>query len=747
VIVTSLCFAAPALATTTGTTGDFAWSDNGTSVTLTGCATATCPTTLSIPATLDIGGGVIHPVTTIGVVAFSSKTGVTTVTFETPSNVTTIGDYAFPYMPSLATIDIPASVTQIGTGVFDELSVLTAITVAAANQNYKSVDDALLNKAGTTLIKYPVGSTRTSYSIPPGVVSVEPQALYHAWNITSLSLPASATTIGRQAFDNMPALATITVDPANTSLSATGGALYTTTAPSTLIVYPKSSLATTYAVPDGVTIVGASAFADANHLQSVTLPNSVTRIDDYAFKSMDALEAMTFPSGSSLASIGQYAFWVSDKLETFAIPGSVTTIGDGAFGHTHVPSFTIPIGVTRIASMAFYGAHLTSITIPRGVTTIGDSAFYGAMYLEQFNVDPDNPNFSLDSGGVLFNKTKTTLLNYTYGKTATSYTIPDTVTTLGDSAFTGASHLQRVTIPRSVTTMGWGTFYSTGALTRVEFLGDPPACPLCNEYSFWGNHPTVYRYASASNWPNIGSLYFGAPQAYLVVPAISPNTPATPTAVAGDGQVTITVANGTGAGDEPTSYLVTAVGVSPAKVCTVTGAFGNCTITGLTNGTSYTFTATATNTGGTSAASSPSAAVAPQSPRDSSSDRAADNTAATGSGSTPSLTSPSAKVRVISSRASKTAVIATLNVSAPGTVVVTVRGSIASGGRAAKQLSVCKTTKTVTAAATVKVVCPFTKATRSALRSHAINATVTTIFTPTGSAAQTASTQLMLRRR
>ena len=623
VLVGSLCLALPALADTTGTTGDLAWSDNGTRVSITSCATATCPATLTIPATIDIGGGVLHPVTRIGDSAFQNQTTLTAVTFTAPSNVTTIG--------------------------------------------------------------------------------------YNA-------------------------------------------------------------------------------------------------------------------------------FWSADHLTTLAIPGGVTTIGDGAFGHTHVPTFTIPSGLTTIPVNAFYGADLTSITIPSGITTIGANAFYGAMYLEQFTVDSSNPNFSSDSNGSLFNKTKTTLLNYSYGKTATSYTIPDTVTTLGDDAFNSASHLKRVTVPSSVTTMGWGTFYSTGALTRVEFLGDPPACPLCNEFSFWGNHPTVYRFDSAANWPAIGTPYLGSPQAYLVLPpsaptavvnatsatvtvttppstgpvptsytvaavgdpsktclitgstgnctvsglanstaytftatatssspsatsaasdpsneittlAIAPNTPATPTAVAGNGQVTITVANGTGAGGAPASYLVTAVGISPAKVCTVTGASGSCTIAGLANGTSYTFTAAATNTGGTSAASSPSAAVTPQSPPDSSSDRAADNTAATGSDSTPSLTSPSADVRVISSRASKTAVIVTLNVSAPGTVVVTARGSIRGGSRAAKQLSVCKTTKTVTAAATVKVVCPFTKAARSALRSHAVNATVTTIFTPTGSAAQTASTQLMLRRR
>ena len=239
-----------------------------------------------------------------------------------------------------------------------------------------------------------------------------------------------------------------------------------------------------------------------------------------------------------------------------------------------------------------------------------------------------------------------------------------------------------------------------------------------------------------------GLILAGAPTVLAATQA--PNPVTNVSAQAGDGSVTVTWRK-PAAGTAPSSYVVTS---NPGnKRCTADAPKVTCKVTGLTNGTSYTFTAAATNTGGTSAASSPSAAVTPQSPPDSSSDRAADNTAATGSDSTPSLTSPSADVRVISSRASKTAVIVTLNVSAPGTVVVTARGSIRGGSRAAKQLSVCKTTKTVTAAATVKVVCPFTKAARSALRSHAVNATVTTIFTPTGSAAQTASTQLMLRRR
>ena len=93
----------------------------------------------------------------------------------------------------------------------------------------------------------------------------------------------------------------------------------------------------------------------------------------------------------------------------------------------------------------------------------------------------------------------------------------------------------------------------------------------------------------------------------------APNTPATPTAVAGNAQATVTVAAGSGSGGTPTSYTVTAV-EDNAKTCTVTGASGSCDVTGLTNGTSYTFKATATNGGGTSGLSAASSAVTPTAP-------------------------------------------------------------------------------------------------------------------------------------
>jgi len=98
----------------------------------------------------------------------------------------------------------------------------------------------------------------------------------------------------------------------------------------------------------------------------------------------------------------------------------------------------------------------------------------------------------------------------------------------------------------------------------------------------------------------------------------APGTPGTPTAVAGDGEVTITVV-APSSGGTPASYTVTALDssgnvLSPGKTCTVAAATGSCVITGLTNGTAYKFSSTATNGAGTSSASAASLSVTPTAP-------------------------------------------------------------------------------------------------------------------------------------
>lgn len=180
---------------------------------------------------------------------------------------------------------------------------------------------------------------------------------------------------------------------------------------------------------------------------------------------------------------------------------------------------------------------------------------------------------------------------------------------------------------------------------------------------------TIWGICPAAN----GGTPFLAAFASAGACSASPDIPATPTAVAGNGQATVTVAQGTGAGGTPDSYLITS---SPdGRTCTVTGASGSCDVIGLTNGTSYTFTATATNGVGTSAASAASNAVTPAPPA---------------VGGTPGqeqsgLLSPTSVAGSPSSAARMRLVIRTMNLSARGRAITT--GRVPQGATSVRQVA------------------------------------------------------------
>ena len=145
----------------------------------------------------------------------------------------------------------------------------------------------------------------------------------------------------------------------------------------------------------------------------------------------------------------------------------VTTIGDNAFnGSSYFISVTIPNSVTTIGNNAFSNSALISITIPDSVTTIGEDAFHRCMWLTGVWVDNNNPAYSSDQSGVLFNKSKTTLIRVPEVISG-SYTIPDSVTTIGDNALFSCQSLTNITIPYSVTTIGEGAFASCQSLTSI----------------------------------------------------------------------------------------------------------------------------------------------------------------------------------------------------------------------------------------------------------------------------------------
>ena len=170
-------------------------------------------------------------------------------------------------------------------------------------------------------------------------------------------------------------------------------------------------------------------------------------------------------------------FLYMNKLTSVILPNSVTSIGVLSFGLcSGLTSVSIPNNVTSIGNSAFQSCSgLTSATISASVNAIGDWAFYYCTNITNFIVSDDNATFT-DLDGVVFNKNMTQLVLCPNAKSG-SYTIPSGVLSIRDGAFSICSRLTSVTIPNSVTSIGNSAFLSCGltSLTipnSVTYIGN-----------------------------------------------------------------------------------------------------------------------------------------------------------------------------------------------------------------------------------------------------------------------------------
>lgn len=344
--------------------------------------------------------------------AFSGCTNITNVTI--PNSVTSIGDNSFAGCSGITNITIPDSVTHFGENAFDGCLIETATVPAAAISSIKNSKlKSLVITSGDNIADNALSDcvNLTNVTIANGVTKIGEKAFSGCSGITSIVIPDSVTVIGNDAFSGCP--------------------LEEATIPTVAI-----------------------SKIDKNNLKTVVIKGGDS-IDNRAFYGCRSITSLTIENG--IASIGSEAFSYCNGLTSISIPDSVTSIGVSAFNQcTNLASVTNADGVTSVGLAAFkftpwYNAQpdgivyigkalyeykgkmteITSITIKEGTKSISGSAFSGSTY----------------GNGLPYN--------------LVSVTIPNSVTSIGNNAFSSCCSLANITIPDSVTYIGSNAFYDT----------------------------------------------------------------------------------------------------------------------------------------------------------------------------------------------------------------------------------------------------------------------------------------------
>ena len=392
---------------------------------------------------------------TYGVETILTSYNGSAANFTIPSNVTSIGKYAFKDNDTLQQVTIPSNVKSIDNYAFSGCSELTSVTFEDKNNWYHctniqcteldALNDAETNATyltSTYVKKRIIKNTDNKFMICAGTLCA------YIGNDTEVVIPHTVTSIGYDCFYANDFVTQVTIP---NTVRCMNFSFYNAIALQTVLFEENS-------------ILENICFRGCISLSNIVLPNSLRRMDDGSFENCTSLTSIVVPSGVS--KISQYAFRSCNNLKNITISNGVTAIGEGAFYEcTSLESIVIPKTITSFGKSAFYNCSslatltfeegidlysinqncfcgctsLTSVTIPKSVSTIDKSAFQSCAKLSEVLFEEGSNLFTLESGA------------FTACYSLTTITLPSRLYTFKSDAFNGCYNLvQMICKSRSV---------------------------------------------------------------------------------------------------------------------------------------------------------------------------------------------------------------------------------------------------------------------------------------------------------
>jgi hypothetical protein len=332
-------------------------------------------------------------ITSLGNFAFQECSSLSSI--ELHPNITSIGAYCFEKCSSLQSIDLPSSLTSIGGYAFSQ-SGLKRITVPSKVKTIgelcfyssKNLEEVVLLEGVESVGNYTGCSNLRLINIPSTITNIGGSCFSGCTSLTSLNIPESVTSIGDRAFQYVPC--SITVDSNNKNYCDISGVLFTKNRKK-LLFYPCGKNGP-YSIPAGTEEIESFAFSGAS-LSAVNIPNTLTKINSYAFEGCNYMEDVSLPQKLTIMMISTFSG--CSHLKTINIPASVTKIESWVFkgcgSLEKVTSYmTTPC---TLASDAFKDANMeATLYVPRGSKTTYKTTDNWKKFsnIEEFDA-PDEP--------------------------------------------------------------------------------------------------------------------------------------------------------------------------------------------------------------------------------------------------------------------------------------------------------------------------------------------------------------------